>query len=176
MSEPKLIEQSKTPLNPPAIHQRNGLNSIYPQIGSSVKSTSNGNTMTPTQIFDRVSEHLLTQKAKSLGLKVNTGQATSTFCKYRGDQGRSCAVGCLISDEYYSEDLEGGASYTPAVKWAVANSLKIPFREVPDTLLEKLQTIHDHNNPEDWPALLDKFKKELASRYPVCNSSERKRM
>lgn len=31
----------------------------------------------------------------------------SDNCKYRGEQGTKCAVGHLIPDEFYSEDMEG---------------------------------------------------------------------
>ena len=55
-------------------------------------------------IFDRVARHLLTQ-----GEPCADGNADRRYakCLYRGPGGRSCAVGCLITDANYSADLEG---------------------------------------------------------------------
>lgn len=41
--------------------------------------------MTPTQIFDKIVAHLLRKNAKSFDIRTHS-------CRYRGEQGRSCAV------------------------------------------------------------------------------------
>ena len=57
-------------------------------------------------LLDRIATHLATQHKQSLAYRNQTTQ-----CAYRGRDGTSCAVGCLISDvqmERY-EVLEGTA-------------------------------------------------------------------
>lgn len=51
-------------------------------------------------IFDQVARHLLTQGSKSR-------DARTDMCFYRQDGGRKCAVGCLIPDELYTDEIEG---------------------------------------------------------------------
>ena len=54
-------------------------------------------------IYRHVRRHLLEQGRCST--RPNVG------CAYRGEGGAACAVGCLIPDERYSDDLEGKAAY-----------------------------------------------------------------
>jgi hypothetical protein len=65
---------------------------------------------------------------------------TSTIngkCRYRGPEGRKCGVGHLISDEQYSEDMEGrGVSQLVAKLFPGINAGDINF-------LSRLQYIHD---------------------------------
>ena len=53
--------------------------------------------ITTRQIFDTVKTHLLTQNQQCGDMEG---------CKYRHD-GKSCAVGCLITDEHYTHTIEG---------------------------------------------------------------------
>lgn len=55
--------------------------------------------MNKQEIFDKVAAHLLKQKVAAVGEHGS--------CRYRGMNGTSCAVGCLIPDEHYKEDMEG---------------------------------------------------------------------
>lgn len=89
--------------------------------------------MTPQEIFEKVVTHLFTQGRRSLN--------DQGWCRYRGDKGTSCAVGCLIPDEVYDVGMEG------------SNSICLLFRykkELPDlwqnsALLNELQEVHDYN-------------------------------
>lgn len=54
---------------------------------------------TRQEIFDKVARHLVTQGKRSM--------LSSKDCAYRGCGGTSCAVGCLIDDEFYDERFEG---------------------------------------------------------------------
>ena len=54
--------------------------------------------MTQQEIFDTVLEHLRKQGKASL--------STEGDCTYRGPDGTSCAVGCLIPDELYDPLIE----------------------------------------------------------------------
>ncbi|KII34872.1 hypothetical protein NL64_06315 [Pseudomonas fluorescens] len=49
-------------------------------------------------IVDTMSAHLAQQRAR----------AYADGCKYRDNDGRMCAVGCLIPDELYAREIEGG--------------------------------------------------------------------
>lgn len=54
--------------------------------------------MTAQEIFNKVATHLATQKVASF--------QRFRGCLYRGPNGTSCAVGCLIPDSAYSPDFE----------------------------------------------------------------------
>ncbi len=59
---------------------------------------------TPKDIFDRVSTHLLAQNAVS--------EDEYGSCRLRSPEGRKCAIGSLVRDDLYDEELEGvGISY-----------------------------------------------------------------
>ena len=90
--------------------------------------------MTKQEIFDKVATHLLTQKKRSYA---------SNSCAYRGDYGGMCAVGVLISDEFYDEKMEGSP-----VKDLI-NDFPKACKDFSDegSLLQALQDIHDV-----WPA------------------------
>ena len=96
--------------------------------------------MTPQETFDRVVAHLRAQGIKSMD---------KNGCMYRGPNGTSCAVGCLIEDSEFSPILERrtingllSANDTP---------LTIKERLIPHhILLQWLQNAHDNYDVEDW--------------------------
>ena len=59
----------------------------------------NLSSSTAQEVFDTVSQHLLTQNAESL--------SDSGMCVYRSPEGFSCAAGCLIPPEDYRVEFEG---------------------------------------------------------------------
>src|SRR5258707_7495989 len=60
--------------------------------------------LTPKEIYEKVTAHLLTQRAVS--------EDESGSCRLRSTQGRKCAIGSLVSDEWYKPAFEGiGISY-----------------------------------------------------------------
>ena len=102
----------------------------------------NINEFTLQEIFDRVAKHLLNQN--------EIAKDYSGKCLYRVKKDNKvllCAVGCLIPDKDYSENME-------------EQSINDLFRryyaqyEQPDTLrlelLQGLQEIHDYRNVIDW--------------------------
>ncbi len=90
--------------------------------------------------FDTIAEHLLTQDAKSIDTNINL-----TMCRYRCEDGRMCAVGVLIPDEKYNDDLEGSTVEDMNVWDAIGEEYS------DDTeFLMKFQYIHDQCNVEDW--------------------------
>jgi len=52
--------------------------------------------MNKQEVFDKVATHLLTQMETS----IDDGT-----CLYRGPRGLKCAIGCLIPDGLYTEDI-----------------------------------------------------------------------
>src|SRR3954452_25038072 len=98
--------------------------------------------MTPQQIYNRVAKHLLTQNRKSV--KPGTMR-----CLYRGPNGLKCAIGILIPNKLYSEDMER----VPVLNLCRFPSLKSRF-DGHYSLLCELQTVHDSHPVRSWPALL----------------------
>lgn len=101
--------------------------------------------MNNLEIFNKVEQHLLSQNAKSQihrrGLDV---------CGYRGTEGRMCAVGCLIKDQYYSPTFEGESALDAGVIRAL-NQSGINTQE-PSTMsmLIDLQMLHDRAPVSEW--------------------------
>jgi hypothetical protein len=70
----------------------------------------------------------------------------------------SCAIGCIISDDNYSEDLEDNGVYSNTVRKAVILSNPNWFKSGRSfEMLTHLQSIHDEYFPEQWSKHLDKF-------------------
>ena len=100
---------------------------------------------TAKQVFDQVSEHLLSQGMKSKDKETG-------FCVYRSND-ISCAAGCLISDEEYDPSMEGN-------DWVDLVDNGIAPKEH-HCLIFDLQGIHDNFDVEDWPKQLAELKTEL---------------
>lgn len=100
------------------------------------------------EIFNRVSRHLLRQNAKSLG-------PVSGGCAYRGDAGRKCAIGCLITNAYYDHSLEAKSVQAANVRSALARSIgQKSLSQNQQGLCQQLQAIHDNYEPPSWAARL----------------------
>lgn len=57
--------------------------------------------MTDQELYNKVCDHLEAQ-----GIQAKTG--LGGICAYRGFNNSKCAAGCLILDEHYSPEMEGG--------------------------------------------------------------------
>lgn len=96
--------------------------------------------MTDGELFLHVVTHLVKQKRPA--------QTGGGSCKYRLQCGEgpplSCAVGCLIQDEYYHAALENKPAYTLEVRAALYKSgiSRTQFK-----LVEALQLAHDDWDP-----------------------------
>jgi hypothetical protein len=100
--------------------------------------------MTQQEIFDKVTMHLLRQGKKSQSAGDNT------TCLYRGPDGTSCAVGCLIKDEFYFSSLENLGVDTTEVIEALRQSGVMGASFSSLGLLNDLQKLHDYANPSEW--------------------------
>ena len=103
-------------------------------------------TCTAREIYDYVRAHLLRQGVRSMN---------GSTCAYRGDNGTSCAAGCLIPDELYRPEME----YLPVGELVVHDHVPASWSTHVD-LLSRLQTIHDLDAPADWSAKLDALARE----------------
>ena len=105
--------------------------------------------MTKQEIFDRVSRHLLTQQCKSRTPEWDF-KLGRYRCLYRGPNGTSCAVGCLIPDDQYDPTIEHQGVASTEVQ------ARLPFKADPDTnyLLLSLQQVHDYQPFWAWPDAL----------------------
>jgi hypothetical protein len=79
-------------------------------------------------------------------------------CRYRGDDGRRCAVGWLIPDELYTEEMEGEAAD------GVADLLGVTDRALV-VLLEDMQDTHDTSR--SYLSMREHFKR-IADRYGLA--------
>lgn len=103
---------------------------------------------TDREVFEYVKDHLLKQNQQS---------SHGSGCAYRGPQGMSCAVGCLIDDDHYDEELEDNDVFDGRVIDALLESVGNWLVEVDDCLSDKrilmlrlLQQIHDCTQPYTW--------------------------
>jgi hypothetical protein len=96
--------------------------------------------MTINDVFDKVVEHMLKQNQRAVD-KDNR-------CMYKTEDGLKCAVGCLINDTNYSTTLEHQSIRS------IEAALKLSGVPVESSrvlrLLEDLQEVHDHTDPNMW--------------------------
>lgn len=109
--------------------------------------------MTLQEIFTKVATHLLTQGKKSEIFTEDDADYPDSTCAYRGSNGTSCAVGCLIKDEHYDPGFEGRQVSTIQVRTAL-NLSGVPTDHETMRLLGTLQHIHDARNTQNWPIAL----------------------
>jgi len=109
------------------------------------------------EVFDRVKTHLLAQGERSQqqpkGLKGDG-------CAYHGANGLKCAVGCLITEEAYSKELEGDLVDVDLVRAALEASGIVDDFDTLD-MLRRLQNIHDCLPPVVWEGALDDLETKL---------------
>lgn len=92
-------------------------------------------------VYDRVALHLLTQGEPSFD--------ADRECAYRGVNNTSCAVGCLIKDEFYYPDLEGWSVTREATRRVLELS-GVDVDMTTEFMLMNLQQLHDHHPPKTW--------------------------
>lgn len=108
--------------------------------------------MNTREIFEKVRNHLLEQKCRSL--------SDGFRCAYRGENGTKCAVGALIDDRFYDLYLEENSIKDPRVLVAVEQSIgrELSFRE--QQMLHDLQNLHDNYSVTDWESDLKHLAEE----------------
>ncbi|MFM0323787.1 hypothetical protein [Caballeronia glebae] len=108
--------------------------------------------LSPKDIYERVSEHLLTQRAVS--------EDDNGSCRLRSPEGHKCAIGSLVRDDVYEPQLEGvGISYFRhardgrLLRALYASNVNAYDPNIIDLLIE-LEEVHDYAEIEEWPELL----------------------
>ena len=108
------------------------------------------NLQTDYDVFNYVKEHLLKQNEKSL-------DPWSLSCYYRAQKENGdvlmCAVGCLMDDNYYSDEFENSSPSDIRVRAVIEKS--IPNWAYNVSLLSELQNIHDEYDPDNWSLRLE---------------------
>lgn len=94
--------------------------------------------MNTQEAFTTVARHLLSQKERAL--KSNPNNPLSPICAYRTEDGKKCAVGCLIPDELYLKEMEDLPVRRLILDFPSIAQL---FKDVDGSLLKKLQYLHD---------------------------------
>ena len=104
------------------------------------------------ETFDKVVAHLMAQGCQALN------EGSDEYCRYRGENGTKCAVGALITDGAYTEELENKIVRDDPVIDALKAS-GVFKRATPKAVefLSDLQVIHDSNFAEEWPEELQIF-------------------
>ncbi len=96
--------------------------------------------MTKQEMFDTVATHLFSQGKQAL-----YGDGT---CAYRGDEGTKCAIGCLIPDDVYTEDMEGrGIAENLSEDWDFPVLRRLFNTQHKQELAFDLQAVHDQADP-----------------------------
>lgn len=106
--------------------------------------------MTPVQISEKIRDHLIAQNAQA--------RSKAGACRYRGENGTMCAVGCLIKDEFYSAVSMEGVGVAGVHVTAALNRSGIVFTrddQIHD-LLSNWQAYHD-DIYAGWLAKPDEF-------------------
>jgi hypothetical protein len=100
--------------------------------------------VTNQELYNRVVAHLRKQGCAAKLVKRGSNNSNFSACRYRTDDGKKCAIGCLIPDERYSGALEGRMVYQQEVLRAAGLTSKNV------TLATRLQRIHDCKPVDDW--------------------------
>ena len=119
--------------------------------------------LTNQEIYNKVRKHLLTQMKQCRA-------PHSTQCRYRGDDGLTCAIGCLIPLEAYDDEIEGATiaelsnAFNTNHTGGVATLYDILEQCVGDLddqdrlkLLELLQDCHDDYSVDCWERRLNRI-------------------
>lgn len=94
------------------------------------------------EIVDKVETHLLNQGGASFNNNLD--------CRYRSDYGLTCAIGCLITDENYSDSIENYPCSNDCVIQALENSLNVTISEFDKAVFTRMQEIHDLHALSPW--------------------------
>lgn len=113
--------------------------------------------MKTIEIFEIVEKHMLTQSKKSF-----LDDDPDRSCAYWGVDGLRCAVGCLITEDAYTPELEGqGVLFDEDVHTALEKSLGIKPSKGLLGLLDDLQSIHDETPVGSWKAELERMRADV---------------
>lgn len=109
--------------------------------------------MTNQEAFDRMVTHLRRQ-----GKRSTDGWA----CRYRSEAGLRCAVGVLVTDEFYTPQMEGMSTFQSELRELLSKALP----GVSVALLNIMQYTHDVASPGDWEQAWQGIAKQFGLTMP----------
>lgn len=123
--------------------------------------------------FDKIVSHLRKQNATCQAVDEKGVER----CLYRGPNGMSCAIGCLIPDDEYSQDLEGLAPYS--LRYEKKYTKDYLYTETKGNIIREIveragysceigvymQVIHDTYEPKEWEEEFQKVAKDQNLKY-----------
>lgn len=138
--------------------------------------------MNNQEAFNKVCAHLKNQNARSVKACSDTPGSTPR-CSHAGENGRACAVGCLVPRELAEEmDALGDSSWDSISampresedhgdvdpdELEVAEEAISILKGVSDNLLSDLQLAHDQSDGEDfWGQALPRLR-DVAAKYAL---------
>lgn len=99
----------------------------------STAEVNNNEKLSLQECFDKVWKHfVIDENPQSIRL-------SDYRCYYRSPSGIKCAIGCLIPDEMYNEDMEKTQLLNFQNKWP-----GLPFHYLDHVIVRDLQRCHDH--------------------------------
>jgi hypothetical protein len=125
--------------------------------------------MTKQEIFDKVSKHLLTQGRKAV--RADDSDLCCYLMKLDNGQVLKCAIGCLIPDELYDPKIEFKMSDDELVRSILLSAGVVSEAEPNLAFLNGLQSVHDHNEPYEWPWALAKFAEKHGLKFVEVDQS-----
>ena len=106
------------------------------------------------ELSEKIRDHLTKQKARAVQevpVVTELGTTFETRCRYRGDNGTMCAVGCLIPDERYDISLEGFSAGHHSILGAVfGDDVTSDDEHKAERLFATWQHYHDHGDYRQW--------------------------
>lgn len=120
--------------------------------------------LTKQEIYNRVKAHLLAQGGPAMEGKA---------CAYRAGDGKMCAVGCLITEEAYTPEIENVAVATIMVKAGLIRDALRQSGIEPTThmlnFLSELQHVHDGftTHHESWEQYVTSGMERVALAYDL---------
>ena len=109
------------------------------------------------EVFNKVATHLLTQKSKAQKLVDDEFRAA---CYYLMEDGRKCAVGCLLPDGHPGQKLMGTVSNLLWQYPDLAYLWEVDELNNDVWFLTRLQEIHDSVDVENWHYQLTQFARD----------------
>lgn len=107
-------------------------------------------------IFNKVKAHLLAQNARALN--------SYGLCMYRTEDGKKCAIGCLIPDDKYAHEMEQRPFSNLNTQRVLEEVFGRQFENKDNKLLADLVHCHDSFQPNDWKQRLE----DIASRHDLA--------
>lgn len=122
------------------------------------------NVVNKQEVFDTVVRHLGKQGERAVAYDAYD---EGSRCVYRASDGKKCAVGCLIPDEMYKPEMEGGS-----IRYLLDNfAADLPsYISEHQDILWRLQIAHDTVWKRDSDACFKDHLKSIAADFSLLDA------